>query len=351
MDLPKSDIQKALRISRAVQNYIDITNQINLRSTDVFPYLVRQGLFDKDINNGVYFRKFLKKLLKANLLESLIPQCRYVPSMIDGNPFGEWYFNNAKSQMPKVIKVQTVQDTSSNLLKAEMCYDVAEDIVQMILEGINPFSESEIPGHDLCMHPRIQEALHYLVNVNNEIEVDKTAILPMPKSTQIMEGREKEGHEDFIQKIKSEIETWEPKRKEESLSDTQKKVRISYPRAFEFWSNKEKDLLYQAYQKLDDTSLVASMFKRTDASVKMMLEQIANIKNGEVSEKMSATNLGKLIGLSYKDIIDVMTEKGFIQNKNVITLKGKQLGLEYAEKLNKRWIVYPASLVSKIQSN
>lgn len=87
----QDEFQKARRISRAIQEYLESTGSNGLRSTDVYPYLSRNGIVEKDLNNGIKFRKFLKKLYDSGVLKSLIPQCK--PQKSFSNEFSiEWFF-------------------------------------------------------------------------------------------------------------------------------------------------------------------------------------------------------------------------------------------------------------------
>ncbi|NOQ72828.1 MAG: hypothetical protein GQ574_12530 [Crocinitomix sp.] len=88
MHLSQKDFQKARRISRAIQEYLEKINEEGLRSTDIYPVLARKGLVQKDRHNGLYFRKFLRKLKENNLLQ-LIPQCQYRTTETE---FLAWYF-------------------------------------------------------------------------------------------------------------------------------------------------------------------------------------------------------------------------------------------------------------------
>ncbi len=92
MQLNQADFQKARRISRAIQEYLEIINEDGLRSTDVYPVLARKGLVPTDRHKGLYLRKFLRKLKENNLL-SLIPQCQYKTTQTE---FLEWYFYRVK---------------------------------------------------------------------------------------------------------------------------------------------------------------------------------------------------------------------------------------------------------------
>ena len=62
MSLSKEEIKKAIRVSRAIEEYLKMTGQTNIRSTDLAEYLSRKGFFKRDRHQGIYFRQFLNKL-------------------------------------------------------------------------------------------------------------------------------------------------------------------------------------------------------------------------------------------------------------------------------------------------
>ncbi len=96
MNLTHEEFQKARRISRAIQEYLEEINDDNLRSTDLYPILARKKLVEKDKYNGLYFRRFLKKLKDNNLLK-LIPQCKFKYSESNSD-FIQWYFYRVKKE-------------------------------------------------------------------------------------------------------------------------------------------------------------------------------------------------------------------------------------------------------------
>lgn len=62
-------------------------------------------------------------------------------------------------------------------------------------------------------------------------------------------------------------------------------------------------------------------------------------------ELLSATGLGKLKDKTYGEVITVMIEKGFIIDKNTISVVGFNIGIQYKENAKgDKWIVYPDSL-------
>lgn len=98
MSITHEDLQRARRISRAIQEYLEFSKKEGVRSTDVYPYLAKKGLIEEDRHNGLHLRKFLRKLKENNLL-GLIPQCTCNPGL--ENQFNEWYFYKDNSLLKK----------------------------------------------------------------------------------------------------------------------------------------------------------------------------------------------------------------------------------------------------------
>ncbi|WP_405399323.1 hypothetical protein [Maribacter sp. Asnod2-G09] len=88
MIISHEEFQKARRISRAIQEYLEQTGLHGIRSTDVYPLLARKGLIQKDRHNGAHFRKYLIRLHKRGML-NLIPQCQ---GSKNKSKFYEWRF-------------------------------------------------------------------------------------------------------------------------------------------------------------------------------------------------------------------------------------------------------------------
>lgn len=89
MNLKYAEMQQALRISNAIQNYFRINyDKKEVRSTDIYEYLSRSNVIERDRHGGVNFRDFLKTLKQEGFL-SLIPQCRWTTSPSGSN---EWHF-------------------------------------------------------------------------------------------------------------------------------------------------------------------------------------------------------------------------------------------------------------------
>jgi len=58
--------------------------------------------------------------------------------------------------------------------------------------------------------------------------------------------------------------------KTEGLSEEVRKARINYPRAYEAWTDEEKDILWEALQGTNDLDLLSSCFQRGENSIRSM---------------------------------------------------------------------------------
>jgi len=106
----QDEFQRARRISRAIQEYLINTGSNGIRSTDIYPYLARNGYIEKDMNNGLKFRLFLKKLYTEGTLQSVIPQCKPQKSGWSNEQI-EWWFYQVKE---KNVQNHTRVDDSKN---------------------------------------------------------------------------------------------------------------------------------------------------------------------------------------------------------------------------------------------
>jgi hypothetical protein len=96
MSLTTAEIQQALRISKAIESHLESTRSVNVRSEELYGVLADMKLVERDLQQGLHFRNFLKKLVKANML-NLIPQCHAMPR--SGGKY-DWTFNRASDRMP-----------------------------------------------------------------------------------------------------------------------------------------------------------------------------------------------------------------------------------------------------------
>ena len=96
MSLTSAEIQQALRISKAIESHLESSRSVNVRSEELYGVLADMKLVERDLQQGLHFRNFLKKLVKANML-NLIPQCHAMPR--SGGKY-DWTFNRAADRMP-----------------------------------------------------------------------------------------------------------------------------------------------------------------------------------------------------------------------------------------------------------
>tara|TARA_B100000795_G_C22703452_1_gene400611 strand:- start:341 stop:952 length:612 start_codon:yes stop_codon:yes gene_type:complete len=201
MSISHEDFQKARRISRVIQEYMVKLNLNGLRSTDIYPILAQKGLVERDRHQGLFFRRFLKKLLRCDMLK-LIPQCKHKPT--SSEDFTHWYFYQANSENLKVNET--------------------------------------VPKNELVDNkfPEISEK-----------EIDELIVLAKP----------------HVNKL--------PVRECE-FSDQQLELRKMYARACEEWSDREKDIMYRAYNKFLRIDKVAELLDRQPHIVKRYIDSYLN---------------------------------------------------------------------------
>ena len=96
MSITPAEIQQALRISKAIELHLENSRSVNVRSEELYGVLADLKLVERDLQQGLHFRNFLKKLVKANML-NLIPQCH---AMARSGGKYDWTFNRAADRMP-----------------------------------------------------------------------------------------------------------------------------------------------------------------------------------------------------------------------------------------------------------
>lgn len=87
MGITHADIQKAIKIRKAVTEFFDSSNQAKVMAKDLMTFFISKGIFDKDHQEGLPIRKFLRLLDENNHLH-LIPQIHFEQKDINKN----WYF-------------------------------------------------------------------------------------------------------------------------------------------------------------------------------------------------------------------------------------------------------------------
>ena len=288
MSITPQEIQQALRVSRAIQEYIEMTSSQDLRSTDVFPYLARKGLFERDArHNGKYFRRFLRKLHKANMLKSLVPQCRYLEGVND-QLMGEWYFNSVVEDKPN--SKSTFTKESRKIASEPMTAVLALETIQSLLNGVHPITNRDLSKEDVCMEPRVQEALAFIIapetqNDEDQVPTERTSH-PQTNSydlskNQSLEKMSKELDarvEKYFNAWQEEVESWGIKKSGDQLIPQIIEKRKSYPRAYEDWSDRERVIFREAWELTNDKAKIARLLKRNQGSISAALKKLeANV--------------------------------------------------------------------------
>jgi len=233
--------------------------KVNLRSTDVFPLLVRRGLYKQDYRNGLYFRQFLKKLYKLNMLRSLIPQCRYVPG-INGEIFGEWYFNIHKLEEVKSIKEDDIEDSIVSNAINSLSYEDAKENLWQLIQGINPLSGKQLHeledqsliliSKSLKLFIEFEETTekNIIPEVIKEMEKGESISPIISKSTQV--PKDKTSHKNHIEEI-----------------------RKRYPNAYNPWKDQEESLLINLYKENYKIAEIAIKLRRQPGAIRARLKK------------------------------------------------------------------------------
>lgn len=87
MNVTDKEIQKALRIKRAVTEYFDNSNQTRIQAKQLMDFFIEKGIFTKNLKDGQPIRELLTKLDAAKLVY-LIPQISFEMRGADK----VWYF-------------------------------------------------------------------------------------------------------------------------------------------------------------------------------------------------------------------------------------------------------------------
>lgn len=191
MELTHELFQKCRRISNAIQDFLHQTGMIDARSTDVYDFLARKGLVEKDRHSGLHFRSFLRELKESNLLH-LIKQC----SCVENNNTFEWYFNP--------------------------------------------------------------------VNGNTKNNIDAYAGKPIKQHHPVMD---KEDIELLLSEEKTNVASL-PVRTDKEYTSQELEIKRYYPRAYEYWTDEEIEIMSRVYGQCKSVDTVASLLKRQPHVVK-----------------------------------------------------------------------------------
>ncbi|MCB0541331.1 MAG: hypothetical protein KDE33_27735 [Bacteroidetes bacterium] len=87
MTLTNNDIQKALRIKRAVNEYFESSNETRVQAKELMNLFIQKEIFSSNNQDGLPIRDFLRQLDENNQLK-LIPQVFFEQKAQNKN----WYF-------------------------------------------------------------------------------------------------------------------------------------------------------------------------------------------------------------------------------------------------------------------
>jgi hypothetical protein len=196
MNLTHEDYQKAKRIREAIQEFLFQTGMKDARSTDVYDFLARKGLVEKDRHQGLHFRKFLLKLKDANILSQLIPQCTYTTNEWGK---GEWRFHLSTK------KASSARNSGQAVAAVRKPAMSKEEILQL------------------------------------------------------------------LQEESANVETL-PLRTDKIYTPQELSIKKNYPRAYEYWTEREYKILVSVYTQCKNLDVVAGLLKRQPHIVKEKLE-------------------------------------------------------------------------------
>jgi hypothetical protein len=176
--------------------FLHQTGMQNARSTDVYDFLARKGLVEKDRHQGYHFRQFLKKLKNANVLSRVIPQCSFTTNERGEN---EWRFHLST----KKIGISTDADKTAALIHKPA---MSSDEISRLLEE----------------------------------ETANVVMLPV--------------------------------RTDKKYTPQELSIKKNYPRAFEYWTEHEYNILDRVYLQCKNVDAVARLLKRQPHIIKEKLE-------------------------------------------------------------------------------
>ena len=89
MNLSTDDIQKALRIKRAVAEYFEHSLETKVQAKELMNHFISKGIFNSNNQDGLPIRNFLRQLNEYNQLK-LIQQVHFEQKGQNKN----WFFIN-----------------------------------------------------------------------------------------------------------------------------------------------------------------------------------------------------------------------------------------------------------------
>ncbi|WP_158850593.1 phospholipase D family protein [Algibacter sp. L1A34] len=115
---------------------------------------------------------------------------------------------------------------------------------------------------------------------------------------------------------------------------------VNEEKATERLSREEFDL-----QKISEEPILVETVIAAPIVIEPNLKEQILPQGKALGKLISATNLGKIKGKSFNDVIETMVSNNYIVDKSVISEEGLNIGLNYRENAKgTKWIVYPESL-------
>lgn len=283
MALSNEEKMKAIRISRALEEYLKTTGKTMMRSTEVYEYLARHKFVVRDKHQGVYFRKFLHKLKRENALD-LIPQCT---AMDNKGSFTEWYFHPAPEKMPKTIIVKEVHEYKESYGANE-----ALSVLKKIAAGIDPRNGETLDNGHLLNDSDVRKALWFAIEemetptTESQYSSDAETVhgtKPEPEVVVDTPTSKKyyQEYDDVTNQIITEVEKTIASLSLIKTTEVQpafvQKQRKEHPRAFEPWSKQEDELLLRLHSRVDDLKSIAKALQRNTSSITARLTRLSKL--------------------------------------------------------------------------
>ena len=317
--LSHEDFQKARRISRAIQDFLVFNKLVEARSSDVYEYLARKGLIEKDRHHGLFFRNFLKELYHKNYLH-IIPQCKYIP---DKNGYGSWHFYRCDdNQTTKIVKDDNVKH---KIITPKISEIEINEIIAKRKNEIDNLPKNvnrEFNSIELYIRSTYSRAFEFWSKKELDIlmqsfqefgRYDKVAELlrrqPHVVKDKINESQYNENIEQTSVKIDDSLlstELIESVKKIvfrnfniicDTVSPDIKKIREKYYRYKEPWCNEEIALLKNLYKLSDNIIEIASCLGRDNSDIEFIIKKHSLFQINE-SKIESNESLNPIIKMS-----------------------------------------------------
>ncbi|MCW3465281.1 hypothetical protein [Chitinophaga nivalis] len=192
MRCTQEDFQRAIRIANAIQDYFRINyNYTDVRSTDLYDYLVKRNLVEQDRHHGLHFRSFLRRLKDDGLLD-LIPQCQYTTSPVSG---GEWHFIRMSDEKLATIrnKHKGKRATATHVPKlSEAEIDELIELARNAVDKLPKRDTSDLTHQQLELRKSYPRA--YEEWLPREIEIMSRAFLKFDRIDKVAELLQRQPH-------------------------------------------------------------------------------------------------------------------------------------------------------------